>query len=179
MRNVIHSRHPASSDSTEGLYLDSIDRGPKGEQGEQGKQGKPGEQGKTGIGVTAVYVDDNDHLITEMSDGSKTDAGEMPKVISRRIFTCQIDGTTNEVPINTPIKTDRVTHILINGVTYTEGFSFNGTNLVLGFSAGEIPAGKLEIFASTHSRAGEIEVPLDLQPITDEELEVILSREEA
>lgn len=174
--NVIHDRRNGRGGAA-GIYADSIDRGPKGERGEEGKRGDQGEKGETGVGVVNVYVDDNDHLITEMSNGEKKDAGEMPKVISRRAFTCQIDGSTREIPISVPIKTDRVTHILINGVTYTEGFSFNGTTLVLDFPAAEIPVGKLEVFANTHSRAGEIEVPLDLQPITGEELEAILSEE--
>lgn len=171
--NAIHDRRDGRGGAA-GIYVDSIDRGPKGERGEEGKRGDQGEKGETGAGVVNVYVDDNDHLIAEMSNGEKKDAGEMPKVISRRVFVCEIDGTTNTIPLEASIKTERVTHLLINGLTYTDGFRFGNGSLILDFPLEEVPAGKLEIFANVHSRAGEVEIPLDLRPITEEELETIL-----
>lgn len=173
--NVIHDR-PCSGSA--GLYLDSIDRGSKGETGEKGDTGDTGEKGDTGVSVVDVYVED-DHLITKLSDGQKVDAGELPKVITRRAAVVVLDGTTRTLALDAAISPDRVSHILINGVTYTEGFTIADGAITLGFADKDIPVGKLEIFVNTHSRAGEIEAPLDLQPITDEELEVILSREEA
>lgn len=174
--NVIHDR---PYNGSAGLYLDSTDRGPMGGRGEKGDDGDKGDTGDTGTSVVGVYIDDNDHLITKMSDSTEVDAGEMPKVISRRAFACEIDGTTNVIPIAVPINKERVTHILINGVTYTNGyFAFNDAGLVLDFPNDKIPAGKLEVFANTHSRAGEVEIPLDLVPITADELNVICDGEE-
>lgn len=173
--NVIHDR-PYNGSS--GLYLDSIDRGPEGKEGPRGKEGEEGKQGKTGISVTAIYVDDNDHLITEMSDGSKTDAGELPKVVTRRIAVATLDGIAKTIALDAVINPDRVSHILINGVTYTEGFTITDNAITLNFADENIPTGKLEVFVNAHSRAGEVDIPVDFKPMTDEELLAILEKEE-
>lgn len=173
--NVIHDR-PCNGSA--GLYLDSVDRGPEGKKGKPGAQGDPGKKGDTGVSVVDVYVDD-DHLITKLSDGREVDAGELPKVITRRAAIISLDGIAKVFTLGAVINPDRVSHILINGVTYTEGFTINNDTITLNLPDKDVPTGKLEIFVNTHSRAGEADVPIDIKPMTDEELLAILNEREA
>lgn len=173
--NVIHDR-PCNGPA--GLYLDSVDRGSKGEKGEKGETGKTGEKGDTGVSVVGVYVDD-DHLMTKLSDGREVDAGELPKVITRRAAVILLDGIARTFTLDAVINPDRVSHILINGVTYTEGFTIASDTITLNFPDEDIPNGKLEIFVNTHSRTGEADVPIDIKPMTDEELLAILNEKES
>ena len=117
--------------------------------------------------------------MTKFSDGREVDAGELPRVITRRAATVALDGTMKIIKLDVTINPDRVSHILINGVTYTEGFTIIDNTVTLNFSDEDIPVGKLEIFVNTHSRAGEVDIPIDIKPMTDEELLAILDKEEA
>lgn len=173
--NVIHDR-PCNGSA--GLYLDSTDRGPEGKKGGPGEKGDPGKKGDPGTSVVDVYVNDDDHLMTKFSDGREVDAGELPRVITRRAATVVLDGTMKVIKLDVTINPDRVSHILINGVTYTEGFTIADNTIMLNFSDEDIPVGKLEIFVNTHSRAGEVDIPIDIKPMTNEELLAILEKKE-
>ncbi len=54
---------------------DKGDKGEDGQDGAPGKDGQDGAPGQDGVSVVNAYVDDQCHLILEMSDGSQIDAG--------------------------------------------------------------------------------------------------------
>ena len=51
------------------------DDGAKGDKGDKGDKGETGAKGDAGVGIVSVRIDENTHLILEMSDGSTIDAG--------------------------------------------------------------------------------------------------------
>lgn len=196
MSVVIH--HRPSIDGTAnaaGIYVDSIDRGPKGDKGDTGDKGDKGDKGDIGVGVMKVYVDEADHLITEFSDGSKHDAGEMPKILTKRVFVGEIVGN-NTIPLvydgkPVEINQNRVSHILINGVVYTDNFNIADGNITL--SIDPLPTGKLEIFTNTHGistegagavtsvngKVGDVEIQGEVEPIQDYEIDQVVNEEGA
>ena len=173
--NVIHIR-ACGQGGPSGMYLDSTDRGPEGKRGIPGEEGEKGETGDTGTSVIGIRIDDNDHLIAKMSNDKEIDAGEMPKIITRRVCSATIDGTTQEINLGKSVNPARVPYILINGLVYTEGFSIDGQILKLELE--NIPKGKLEVFTNTHSRAGDVDVPIEIKALTEAEIIAILDGEE-
>ena len=69
---------PLPKDGKDGR--DGIDGkdGKDGTNGVNGKDGINGQDGADGISVTKVYIDTSNHLICEMSDETKIDAGALP-----------------------------------------------------------------------------------------------------
>ncbi len=190
MSNVIHNRY--CNGGITGQYIDSQDRGPQGEQGERGNDGDPGPQGEPGISVARMYIDENEQLVAVMTDDTEINAGEIPKAITKRVFVTEIDGSANTIPLVTDgkpvdVKRERVSHILINGVTYTDDFDIKDGALVLEFGETPIPSGKLEVFTisngvlmenggavtSVNGRVGDVEITAEIEPITDEEIHTI------
>ncbi len=57
-------------------YVDGVDSGVSS-KGERGNDGEKGDKGEDGVSIVNAYVDENGHLICEMSDGTKKDAGEI------------------------------------------------------------------------------------------------------
>lgn len=190
MSNVIHNRH--CNGGIAGQYIDSQDRGPQGKQGDPGNDGKPGPRGNPGISVARMYIDENEHLIAVMTDESEKDAGEIPKIVAKRVFLAEIDGSSNTIPLVSDgkpveIKRERISHILINGVTYTDDFDIRDGALVLEFGETPIPSGKLEVFTisngvlsanggavtSVNGKVGDVEIIAEVEPITDEEIHAI------
>ncbi len=175
MSNVIHGR-PMQADGATGLYVDSKDRGPRGLPGKDGDRGKEGKRGIQGVSIQQVTITDDDHLIAKLDNDKSIDAGELPKIITRRVCSVIIDGTTREINLGKSINPARVPYILINGLVYTEGFSIDGKIMTLNLE--KIPSGKLEVFINTHSKAGDVDVPVEIKALTEAEIVAILDGEE-
>lgn len=193
MSTVIHHRAMEPTASV-GIYVDSIDRGPKGDKGDTGDKGDKGDKGDTGVGILKLYIDERDHLMAEFSNGDVKDAGEMPKILTKRVFAGNIDGAINSIPLiyngkKVEISTDRISHVLINGITYTEGFEIRDGNLIL--SMPDVPSGKIEIFTNTHGistegagavtsvngKVGDVEVKSEVEAISEPEINQVFEGE--
>ena len=57
---------------------DKGDQGEKGEDGAKGEDGEKGEDGAAGIGVKAVALNEEGHLMITLSNDEEVDAGEIP-----------------------------------------------------------------------------------------------------
>lgn len=201
MRNVIHKRMNGCGcygSESAGMYVDSTDRGPKGNEGKKGEKGDPGDKGNPGndgVSVVKVSVDKREHLLVEFSNGRRTDLGEIPKIVTQRVFTTEITGNTKKIELSSQgvqvvVDESRISFILINGVMYTDEYHIEDNNLVLDIE--NIPAGKLEVFTNSHlissaqgggvssvnGKTGDIVIENDIIPISTSEIGEIIKEDE-
>ncbi len=65
-------------------YVDGVDSGVSS-KGERGNDGEKGDKGEDGVSIVNAYVDENGHLICEMSDGTKKDAGKVKETSKHQV----------------------------------------------------------------------------------------------
>lgn len=69
---------PQGDPGPQGLQGDKGDKGDQGDKGDPGPIGPAGDPGKDGISVVSLKINNENHLICKLSDGSSIDAGLIP-----------------------------------------------------------------------------------------------------
>ena len=145
MSSVINIRECESSCGNEiHVCVSEGERGPQGLQGEKGEQGERGERGYSVSGATIRQLDE--HLVLTLQDGTKIDAGELPKRVAQVAATYMLDGVTKVFTLDTSkVNPDYVCCLIINGVTYLEGWNITDNKLALEFDSDKIPSGTMYV----------------------------------